>query len=249
MKHLYVTAVALPLAALLAGCASPAGKPAAMMATAEYASRPPLSTSLFPSDQAVLGDEAIERILSSKLELPAQAKVAVMKFPERDGWATRYYGHYYWTAEDYLRLQQDHVETVTAALLQSGQVQQVTPLPTLMTPQQTSIPVLREAAVRMQADLLLVFRVTSDTYSRSRAFAKDKVKAYSNCELVLLDVRTGLVPFTRVIMKEKVEEKLPADFDLSETMRRAESAAALEALRTAAEDLVKFIGSLPRKGE
>jgi hypothetical protein len=51
----------------------------------------------------------------------------------------------------------------------------------------------------MQADLLLVFRVSSDTYTQYRAFAKDKVKAYSTCEMVLLDIRTGLVPFTRVI--------------------------------------------------
>ena len=52
------------------------------------------------------------------------------------------------------------------------------------------------------ADLLLVFRVGSDTYSQYRTFAKDKTKAYSTCELVLLDVRTGLVPFTRVTSRD-----------------------------------------------
>jgi hypothetical protein len=100
----------------------------------------------------------------------------------------------------------------------------------------------------MQADLLLVFRVSSDTYSQYRAFTKDKVKAYSTCELVLLDVRTGLVPFTRVVSRERVELKQPTDFDLTETMQRAEQAAAAEALKIAAEDLVTFIKSVPRKG-
>jgi hypothetical protein len=116
-----------------------------------------------------------------------------------------------------------------------------------MTPSRVSIPVLREAAVRMQADLLLVFRVASDTYSQYRTFAKDKVKAYSTCELVLLDVRTGLVPFTRVVSRERLESKQPADLDLTEAMRRAEQASATEALKAAAEDLVTFIKSVPRK--
>jgi hypothetical protein len=46
----------------------------------EYAAKESIATSLFPSDQAVMGDDAIARILSSKLELPAKAKVALMEF-------------------------------------------------------------------------------------------------------------------------------------------------------------------------
>ena len=95
---------------------------------------------------------------------------------------------------------------------------------------------------------MLVFRVGSDTYSQYRAFAKDKAKAYSTCELVLLDVRTGLVPFTRVVSRERLELKQAADLDLSETMRRAEQGSAAEALKVAAEDLVNFVKSVPRKG-
>lgn len=74
-----------------------------------------------------------------------------------------------------------------------------------MTPSKVSVPLLREAAVRMQADLLLAYRVGSDTYSQYRTVARDKVKAYSTCELVLLDVRTGLVPFTRVVSRERLQ--------------------------------------------
>ncbi len=217
-----------------------------MMATAEYAAKEPIATSLFPSDQAVMSDEAVGRILSSKLELPAKAKVALMKFPGGNGW--RDYGRYYWRDEDYLKLQQSQVDTLTQSLQASDQIAEVTPLPSLMTPSRVSIPVLREAALRMQADLLLVFRIGSDTYSQYRTFAKDKVKAYSTCELVLLDVRTGLVPFTRVASRERLELKQPNDLDLSETMRRAEQTSAAEALKAAGEDLVGFVKSVPRKG-
>ena len=54
---------------LLAGCTMVPEGSAPMMTTAEYAERPSIETSLFSSDQAVVSDEAIQRILSSKLEI------------------------------------------------------------------------------------------------------------------------------------------------------------------------------------
>jgi len=219
------------------------------MSTSEYQARPPLEASLFPSDQAVLGDEAIKRILSSKVELPEKAKVAVMKFPTGEETAARYYGYYYWRQEEYLKTQQEYSEALSTTLLASKRIAEVTPLPSLMTPRQASVPVLREAAVRMQADLLLVFRVTSDAYYKYTVFTKDKVKVYSTCEAVLLDVRTGLVPFTRIITREKLAVKGPNDLDLNETMRRAEKDAAVEALQAVADNLVNFLSSLPAKAD
>lgn len=244
MRAIYIVLLACAGAAL-SGCAKMPVAATPIMATAEYAAREPIATSLFPSDQAVMSEASVERILTSKLELPAEAKVALMRFPDPEG--PRYYGRYYWWNKDYLKLQQSQVDTLTQVLEASDQIAEVTPLPSLMTPSRVSIPILREAAVRMQADMLLVFRVGSDTYSRDRMFAKDKVKAYSTCELVLLDVRTGLVPFTRVVSRERVETKQAADLDLSETMRRAEQASAAEALRVAAEDLVIYVRSVPRR--
>jgi len=233
-------------AILWSGCTSMPTASTSLMASAEYSAREPISASLFPSDQAVLGDDAVARILASKLELPAKARLAVMKFPEGDG--SRYYGRYYWRDETYLKLQQAQLDALTKALLGSDQIVEVTSLPSLMTPSRVTLPVLREAAVRMQADLLLVFRIGSDTYSQYRAFSKDKAKAYSTCELVLLDVRTGLVPFARVVSRERFETKLTTDLDLAETMRRAEQLSAAEALNAAAEDLVSFVKSVPKKG-
>src|SRR6186997_2049595 len=211
-------------AALLSGCAKMPGASAPLMASAEYAAREPIATSLFPSDQAVLSDEAVARILASKLELPVKAKLALLKFPAGDG--VRHYGSYYWSDETYLKLQQAQVDALTQALLASEQITEVAPLPSLMTPNRVTLPVLREAAVRMQADLLLVYRLGSDTYSQYRTFAKDKVKSFSTCELVLLDVRTGLVPFARVVSRERLETKAKTDFNISETMQRAEQLSA-----------------------
>ncbi len=217
-----------------------------MIGSQEYVAKESVAVSLFPSDQAILSDEAVAKILASKLELPAKAKVALMKFSD-DGFGVRYYGSYYWRDEQYMKLQQAQVDVISNILLASDQITDVTLLPSLMIPKQKSIPVLREAALRMQADLLLVYRVNSDIYSQYRVFSKDQVKAYSTCEIVLLDVRTGLVPFTRVISREKVELMQPSDLNLSETMRRAEQVSAVEALRAAADDLAVFVKSVPRK--
>jgi hypothetical protein len=232
--------------ALLAGCTEIPTNRMPVMATAAYSAQEPIATSLFPSDQAILSDEAVAKILTSKLELPAKAKLALMKFPEEEGAGS--YGRYYWRNEEFLRLQQEQVDALSHGLLASDQIQEVMPLPSLMMPSRLSISTLREAAVRMQADLLLIYRVGNDTYSQSRAFSKDRVKAYSTCELVLLDVRTGLVPFTRVVSREQMEQKQPADLDLSETMRRAEQTSSTQALNAAAEELVGYIRTVPKKG-
>ena len=92
---------------LLSGCVAMHKEAAPLMSSQEYQARPPLEASLFPSDQAVLGDEAIKRILSSKVELPGKAKVAVMKFLLGDGAAARYYGYCYWRQEEYVKTQQE----------------------------------------------------------------------------------------------------------------------------------------------
>jgi hypothetical protein len=48
-----------------------------------------------------------------ELELPAKAKLAVMKFPDAEGFGSRTYGRYYWRDEEYLKLQQEQVDTLS----------------------------------------------------------------------------------------------------------------------------------------
>src|SRR5512140_2815226 len=125
------------LGALLSGCATNSrGLVSPMTSSAEYEAKEPIMTSLFPSDQAVLGDEAVRRILESKLELPARAKLALMKFPDGEG--SRHYGRYYWHDEEYLKLQQSQVDALAQALAASEQIAAVMPLPSLMTPSRVS---------------------------------------------------------------------------------------------------------------
>jgi hypothetical protein len=232
--------------AMFTGCTTvPPSGHAPAMKSALYQERPTLETSLFRSDQEVLSEEAIKTILDSKLVLPQKAKLAIMKFPGAEGMAVKYYGYDYLRAEGYLKTQQEYIDSLSQKLINSDRIIEVTLLPSLLTPKDATTPVLREAAVRLQSNLLLVFRVTSDIYQQYKWLAKDKVKAFSTVEVILLDVKTGLIPYTSVVTRESTKFKETSDFDINETRKRAEKEAVLASLNTIANDVSEFFSSVP----
>lgn len=237
--------------ALVCGCSSPAVESyeefngQSLMRAAAYGEAPALTTSLFKSDQTVLDDESVARILAANVRPPMSARIALMRFPEPGGWGLRYYGSHYWRSEDYRKMQQSYIDTISQRVDASDRVSEVILLPSLLTPTEVTIPVLREAAVRLQADLLLVFRINSDIYYQPRLFMQDQVKAYSTCEAVLLHVRTGVIPFTSIVTREQMANKEKTDVDVSETMRRAETAAVLASLNAVSDQLVAFLEKSP----
>jgi hypothetical protein len=212
--------------------------------SAEYQERPVLETSVFESDKTVLDEQAIQRVLTSRFELPAIIKIALFRMPESQQHAVRYYGYGYWRSEEYLKVQQEFVETITGAVAESPRVLEVALLPSLLTPQEPTIPVIREMAVRLQADMLMVFRVSSDVYEKYRVFQSEQAKAYSTCEGFLLDVRTGLIPFSRIITKDYLATKEKRDANFKGTMARAEKEAAILALAALGTGVVEFLGNV-----
>ena len=247
-----VTTLPLTCLLLVSGCDTvPQGRlasnleqpPPASLMDSEHVEKEPIPVSLFPADQAILPDAAVAKILASSVQVYEKPKLAIIKFPDQ---GSQFYGPYYWRNEDYVKLQESQITALTSPL-PLEQLGRVFPLPSLMTPRQMSIPLLREAAVRVQADLLVIYRTHSDTYTRSRAFAKDKVKAYSTCEVVLLDIATGIAPFTTVMTRDRLETQTSEDLDFSETRRRAEQGATSDALRAAADDLAKFVKTIKRR--
>ncbi|MBM4031620.1 MAG: hypothetical protein FJ291_07525 [Planctomycetes bacterium] len=185
MKAILCCVAVLAWLLMAAGC-SPA-RP--MMATPEYQERPPIVGSLFKADQSAMSEEAVARVLGSKVVLPKKARVALMRFPDRLDPARKFHwGLYYFREETYLKSQQAYMDTLREELAASGRVQEAVALPALMTPTDAGLPVLREAAVRLQADLLLVYRHTSDVYYEYVFLGRDRAKGYCTCEAVLLDV-------------------------------------------------------------
>lgn len=230
------------LSILLAVCCGCGGS---LMQTSEYQRRPAIQSALLKSDQDVMSDEVIQKIFSSKLVLPPRAKVALLRFDDGvDHVSSSRYGGYYFYNEDH-QLQQEHMDTITARVGRLARVVEVAPLPSLLVPEHPSVGTLREAAVRLQADLLVVFRVSSDRYQEWVPFGRDKVKAYSTAEMILIDVRTGLIPFTTVLTKEDLILQEKGDIDINETAKRAERTTSTSALGAATDRLAAFLMSVP----
>ena len=226
----------------LTGCATPR-----IMTDPAYQERPALETSLFRGDQDFASEDAVQKILSGRVVLPPKAKVAILKYDgtDADRLAVAYYGYYYWRSEAYIKLQQEFLDTVQSKLLSSGRVSEAAALPSLLVPKQPTISMLRQAGVRLQADLLLVYRVTSDVYYEFHLFTKDEVKAYSTVEAVLLDVRTGIIPFTSIATKDLLTQRLSKEVDREEAMKRAQKDATIMSLLTVCNDLTTFLKKVP----
>ena len=192
-----------------------------------YQSRDVLRQSLFRSDQAVLSNEEIETVLSSKIELPQQAHLAILRLgPESEvlTWA-------------FLAGAPNPLSTLS----ETPRLSRASWLPSLLIPEKLTIPLLREAAARFQADLLLVYRTPCQRFQEYRFFGSDESKVYCVAEGVLLDVRTGIVPFSGAAAKELKTQKAEGDVNLYETMKKSEAQATSAALSDLANQLVQFL--------
>ena len=227
------------LAILLSGCAKGLEKTTALpyAARAEYQSQPRAGNSLFGTDEAVLHGSNIEQILTSKFVIPPKARLAIMRFGQGKS--------LYWWSEEFAALDQDLEDGMLASLRTTKRLADVSLLPSMTVPEKQTIPYLREAAARCQADLLIVYRSHSHTFEKSRFLKPDEVKAKCLVEAIMLDTRTGIVPFSSVSAQVFVAKKSKEDFGFPETTAKAELKATSMGLEKIAEDLARFLEALP----
>ena len=188
--------------------------------------------SLFAGDAAVLSDETIARIIDYEYKPPRPSRIALMPFG-REIWS-------HWSEE--LSLATEQVKRdVIGRLTASPHVYDASYLPSILIPAKRSVPHLREAGARFQADLLLVYRSHCRTFERHRRFATSRSRAFCGVEAVLLDIRTGLVPFTSVASRSFEIEQSDSDLSFRETIVKAQLAAVTQALSDVSTSLVKFL--------
>ena len=227
----------------IAGCDAPSGPSSGVVSGSgslvqqQYDEPVALKESLFKEDQAVIGNAEIEKILSSKLTLPENARLAAVRFGSLPYW-------WGWS-EDFVRLSQDMDSKFLGELKKSTRLRDVEYLPTLVTPQQMTLPYLRQAAARFQADLLLIYRTSSRTYDKPGFFSPDQTKAYCTVEAVLLDTRTGIVPFSTVVTEDFFAKRTSNDSDFSETIAKAQQQAISKAWLALAQQTVDFLNAAP----
>ena len=191
-----------------------------------------LQESLFKGDQAVLSNEDIERILTANITLADRHRLAVLGLNSGATWY-----------QEVADLQSKNSERFLQALGSAPQITKVRLLPDLLVPEKRTVPYLREAAARFQADLLLVYSTRVQTFQRDRLIGSDEVKAECTVESVLLDVRTGIVLHTTRSAEAVSAKKSQGDLNFSQTVAKAETEAMGKALLKLADAVVTFVGS------
>ena len=190
--------------------------------------------SLFSSDNAILSDEAVKKILAFNFKLRDLNRIAILPI-----------GQIYWHGwSDELDKAGEAVQnTLIDKLRKAPSVFDASYLPTLLVPEKKTIGHLREAAARYQSDLLLIYKASFRTYEKYKLFSPDKSKAYCNLEAVLLDTRTGIVPFTILVNRTFTAEKKESDMSFYETIRKAQLSALESALIEVGDEVVKFLSN------
>jgi hypothetical protein len=195
----------------------------------------PIARSLFIDKTSTISEENIQRVLDGTYQLPQQLRIALIKIDGSNE------GKYYWNDESYLKNQQSYIDHFTNTLRQSARVKKITLIPDLLVNKPVSFTYLREAAIRMQADVVVLFTVTSDVYTKYKTFARDDIKAFATTQLVILDVRTGLIPFSAISTKDVLSQKKKEETDAYEARSRIKSEAVLLTIGDIGEKVTAFL--------
>lgn len=200
-------------------------------------SREPITESLFNDKDRTLSESDIQKLLEGRLKLPDTLRLAVFKM----GMNNRFYSKFYYQAdENSVKAQQSYIDTLVSGLKNNVRVESVHPIPSLMLSANPTITQLRETSVRLLSDLLIVYSTTSDIYYKFKAFKKDETKAFATTEVFLMDIRTGLVPFSTVVTKDYYT-KVIKDESEDETRKRAEKEAVILTLVETGKQIDTFL--------
>ncbi|NOS94770.1 MAG: hypothetical protein HOP30_22900 [Cyclobacteriaceae bacterium] len=197
-----------------------------------------ITSSLFTDKESTISESDIQRLLNGKIRLPDTVRVAVFKYGSSS--ISRYFS--YWQSdEEYLRTQQAFVDELIDKIGQSSNVKKVIPVPSLMVTAKPTMTQLRETAVRLQADVLIVYSMTSDIYYKYRLFKKSEAKAFATTETILMDTRTGVIPHSSVITRDKIVMKVQEDLSDEETRKNAEREAIMATLTETGNRIAQFL--------
>lgn len=222
----------IAILAILEGCAAPVSTLPRPDAYYDSAATDQSASSLFAGDAETLSDGEIQKILDFNYKAPTLSRIALMPFG-REVWSS-------WSEE--LALASESLQAkVLNELRASPKVYDASYLPSILIPENRGVPHLREAAARYQADLLLVYRSYCQSFERYRFFAADESRAYCGVEAVLLDTRTGLVPFTAVATRTYDVVRNSTDANFSETRLRAQLDATAAGMADVSAKVVSFL--------
>ncbi|MCL1868753.1 MAG: hypothetical protein FWF72_07430 [Paludibacter sp.] len=207
--------------------------------------KPVITQSLFTDKNATISEENIQKLLDGVYTLSDKMKIAVVRFADGKNNKQYFYWNYYNQRgnEEYLKTQQEFLELFTKKFNETGKVSEVFVVPDILLASNPSFTNIREAAVRTQSDVVAIFTITSELYTKRKIFSKLEIKAYSTIQFVLMDVRTGLIPFSTIVTKDfqAFRAKEETDFNKEEASERVKKQATLLSIEEIGQQLKTFL--------
>jgi hypothetical protein len=229
MTNITLKALLLFFAIAFVGCAS-VQKDYGHMASDDYQKKPQLRQSLVSSSEP-LNEVAIQKILSSRVVMPKIINLAIVRLSDSaDGL-------------DFQMIDQEIADKFYNKSNWGTRVQSVTPVPQVMIARPATIASLRQAAVLLQADALLIIKPISYSDWKFQWFEDNKAKGTTSLEILLLDTRTSVVPYTSIVTETAVIAKENSDYTNYELMNRAKKASEHKALLQVPSAVLKFISN------
>lgn len=198
--------------------------------------------SLFNDRAATISEDNIQKILDGSYRLPQKLRVAMVRLEPASTSRRAYWS--YGSDEQYLKTQQSYLDGFSEKFRESPRVVSVAQIPDLLVSRTPSFTSIREAAVRLQADVVVVYSITSDLYSKYKFFSRPDIKAFATTQLIVLDVRTGLIPFSAVVTRDVLSQRKPGELDNAEASSRIQQEAALLTIREIGNRLGKWMGEV-----
>lgn len=227
----------IPAFVLICSC----GAPTRMADPSDYPQKSKgeiIQQSLFNSPESTISEEDIGRLLDGEIVIGDSVRIALFNYSQFS------LGNYYhiWNDEDFLKTKQDFISILTSEIKVASNVDRIILMPSIMANDKSSMTNLRETAIRLQADLLLVYAIKSDIYYKYKTFSADEVKAFATVETFLMDTRTGVIPFTTIATKEAFLKKSQREATTEELQKKAEKDAVIKAISEIGNELARFLG-------
>lgn len=220
--------------AVLASCSNMKMSNQASYPTPQYTEV--IEKSLFDSPESTISEENIKKLLDGKIIIGDSLRIALFNYSFYS--RTNYY---YYNDEELLKTQQSYIDSLIGGIKLSKKVEKVFVMPSIMANQNSTIINLRETAVRLQADLLLVYSIKSDIYYKYKAFSADETKAFATVETFLMDTKTGVIPFTTIVTKESFMKKTGNELSVEELRKKAEKDAVIQSLTEIGQQVNVFL--------
>lgn len=213
------------------------GSDNAYINTSKYQKRKELKKSFFKKEANSFTEKQIKTLLSSKVNLRKPLKVAVVKLGNKNN---SWYNSPNSFSGGSMNVSEKNEKAIKGILKRSKYIKDISFIPSFMMPEENTIRNLRDTAALFQADLILIIQSSSIMEFDTNLLANNEAKATASIEAIMVDVLTGVVPYTALTKGTHHTKRTygkDKDFSNEELKRRTAISAEENAFSKLAEDV------------